>query len=374
MMINSRFERVFRTLAGLLIAITLVTGCAYAEDFWTWDGFEEEEDPNEVPTYWMKELERGAAEINTALLKAGRSKSAFLFYSDAHWNYNHQNSPVLLKYLHQHTGMTRTFFGGDIVWDEGTDADTMAYLWDWRSAVKDLPNHHSVVGNHDDGNSTNHLFDEDYVFAYLLAPEETPDVVYGDQGLYYYIDSAAEKTRYLFLDTAFQPILYYPDQLQFLLDSLTTTPDNWHIVVVAHMWYNPDYDREDEAFYILTYEADLVLKLLDAYNSRSSGVARGYMSLTDSSIARLPYDFSQCKARVEFCIGGHTHRDYDGASPAGIPVILVETDSYNVRSGLSSTIGTIYENSVNGVIADYDAKIVTIVRVGRGEGRVVPLK
>lgn len=373
-MTNRRFYRIYRTIVGFLLALLLASSCAYAEDFWTWDGFEEEEDPNEIPTYWMKELERGAAEINQALMKAGRNKSAFLFYSDSHWNYNHQNSPVLLKYLYQHTGMTRTIFGGDIVWDEGTDYDTMAYLWDWRIAVKDIPNHHSVVGNHDDGNTTNHLFDEDYVFAYLLAPEETPDVVYGDHGLYYYIDSAAEKTRYLFLDTAFQTILYYPDQLQFLLDSLTTTPDNWHIVVVAHMWYNPDYDREDEPIYTLTYEADLVLKVLDAYNSRSSGVARGYMSLTDSTVAKLPYDFSACKGNVEFCIGGHTHRDYDGSSPDGIPVILVETDSYNVRSGLSSAIGTVYENSVNGVIADYEAKTVTIVRVGRGEGRVVPLK
>ena len=374
MMIHSCFSRILRTVAAIFIAVILAAGCAVAEEFWTWGGFEEEEDPNEIPTYWMKELERGAAEINQALLKAGRNKSAFLFYTDSHWNYSHQQSPVLLKYLYQHTGMTRTIFGGDIVWDEGTDYDSMAYLWDWRSAVKDLPNHHSVVGNHDDGNTINGRFDEDYVFAYLLAPEETPDVVYGDHGLYYYLDSAAEKTRYIFLDTAFQPILYYPDQLQFLLDTLTATPDNWHIVVIAHMWYNPDYDREDEAIYTLTYEADLVLNVLDAYNSRSNGIARCYASPTDSTVVRLPYDFSAGKGQVEFCIGGHTHRDYDNVSAKGIPVILVETDSYNVRSGLSSAVGTIYENSVNGIIADYDAGIVTIVRVGRGEGRIVPLK
>lgn len=345
-----------------------------AEDFWSYNVFEEDDDTEELPSYWMKELERGAQEINAALLKAGRNKSAFLFYTDSHWSYNHKNSPALLKYLYQHTGMTRTIFGGDIVWDEGTDYDTMAYLWHWRSAVKDLPNHHSVVGNHDDGSTTNRLFDADYIFAYLLAPEETPDVVYGEHGLYYYLDSAAEKTRYIFLDTAYQPILYYPDQLQFFLDTLASTRDGWHIVVVAHMWYNPDYDHEDEALDTLTYEAELVLKVLDAYNNRASGIARGYVDTTATTTIKLPYDFTECEAKAEFCIGGHTHRDFDSTSPDGIPVILVETDSYNVRSGLSSAAGTVNENSVNGIIADYDAKTVTIVRVGRGEGRVVPLK
>jgi hypothetical protein len=137
-----------------------------------------------IPGYWLGELKAGVKAINTALCNAGRNKSAFLFYTDAHWNYGAQMAPTLLKYLHQRTGMTKTFFGGDVVNDEAADYDTMDYLWDWRSQLKDLPNHHSVPGNHDDGNSTNNLFSQEYVYGYLMAAEETPDMVRGD-GLYY---------------------------------------------------------------------------------------------------------------------------------------------------------------------------------------------
>ena len=125
-----------------------------------------------IPEYWMEELDRGAMEINMAMAQAGSEKSAFLFYSDLHWTWTHcpEVAPRLLKYLYDHTGMTKTFFGGDIVSRESEDYAEMAYLWDWRSEVKELPNHHSLVGNHDDGNTNTNLFTEEYVYSYLLAP------------------------------------------------------------------------------------------------------------------------------------------------------------------------------------------------------------
>lgn len=307
-----------------------------------------------VPRYWLPELEQGAKEINTALMEAGSNKSAFLFYTDVHWNYSYQKAPMLLKYLYQHTGMNKTFFGGDIVDQEGTDYETMAYLWDWRSQVKDLPNHHSVVGNHDDGNTTDGLFTEDYIYAYLLAAEETPDIVRGEKGLYYYIDSPAEKTRYLFLDTAFQYIINDEAQKKFVQEALISTPDSWHIVAVSHIWYNVDYSTTPATISDLTYSGAYLLEQFDNYNMR-----RGI--------------YAGCDARVEFCIGGHTHWDYDAVSASGIPILLMETESRHVRSGRDCSQGTVNESSVNGIIADYDAGKITVVRVGRGNSRTVAL-
>ncbi len=306
-----------------------------------------------IPEYWKPSLEEGAQAINTALCNAGANKSAFLFYSDAHWGYGSQISPKLLKYLYRHTGMTKTLFGGDIVNDEANDYGTMAYLWQWREMLKDLPNHHSVVGNHDDGNATNNLFSEQYVYGYLLAPEETETTVRGDSGLYYYIDNGAEKTRYLFLDTAYQGMS--TNQQDFIKQALLSTPEGWHIVVVAHIWYYPDYDQYDVRpipIAGLDPNASKVITMLDAYNSRTG-------------------DYADCGGWVEFCIGGHVHIDYDGATSTGIPIILVETDSEHTRSGLTYTAGTATEASVNGIIADYDNHKIHIIRIGRGESREI---
>ena len=327
----------------------------------------------DIPEYWQEELDTGVKAVKRAMQEAGYNKSAFLFYTDAHWTSNSQMSPKLLKYLYRNTGMNKTFFGGDIVQRESGDEDVMAYLWQWREQLRGLPNHHSVVGNHDDGNTTNNLFSEQYVYGYLLASEETPDIVRGEKGLYYYIDSPTEKTRYLCLDTAFQTLLYDPIQLQFVVDALCAVPENWHIVAVAHIWYNTDYEVEPPAVGGLSYGGKVLLRLLDAYNARGSGTINVQASSTDSTTTPVDYDFTSCGGKVEFCIGGHTHWDYDGVSDGGIPVILCETDSTVVRSGLGADIGSTNEAAVSGIVADYDAGKITVIRIGRGASRTVTL-
>lgn len=306
----------------------------------------------EIPDYWQAALDEGVNAMRQAMETAGRNKSSFLFYSDAHWDYGSQMSPKLLKYLYNNTAITKTFFGGDIVNSESSDRDSMEYLYEWREMLKGLPNHHSVVGNHDDGNSTNNLFSENYIYAYLLASEETPDMVLGD-GMYYYIDEPCEKTRYLFLDTAYKGV--DTAQMEFITQALKSTQSGWHIAVVAHTWYQPDYDQYDVRpipIAGLDTNASKVITLLDNYNSRIG-------------------DFAECEGWVEFCIGGHTHIDYDNVTSTGIPIILVETDSQHIRSDLSFTAGTTTESSVNGIIADYENHKIYVVRIGRGESREI---
>lgn len=309
---------------------------------------------NDIPVYWQNELIDGAKEINQKLYRAGSNKSAFLFYTDSHWDSGSKVSPYLLKYLSKHTGMNKTVFGGDIVNTEATDYDTMSYLWEWRSMLDGLPNHHSVVGNHDDGNSTNNLFDAQYIYGYLFADEETSDVIRG-KGFYYYIDNPSEKTRYLYLDTAYEGMS--ANQKTFIESALLSTEKDWHIVVISHIWYQPDYDRYSERpvpLKGLDRNAQEIADILDAYNSRI-GI------------------FAECEAWVEFCIGGHIHYDYDGQTSGGIPIILMETDGSHIRGSQRYIEGTTDEASVSGIIADYNNRKIYVVRVGRGESREVSL-
>jgi len=226
----------------------------------------------------------------------------------------------------------------------------MSYLWEWRSQLKDLPNHHSVVGNHDDGQTTNNLLSEQCVYGYLLASEETPDVVREDSGLYYYIDNSSEKTRYIFLDTAYKGVS--TAQQDFIKQALLDTPNGWHIVAVAHIWYEYDYGNNQVGN--LNSGATIILDMFDSYNAREG-------------------EYADCGGWVEFCVGGHTHTDYDDTSTNGIPIILVETDSKRVRVGSSYTEGTTDEASVNGIIADYDKHKIYVVCIGRGKSREIPI-
>ena len=325
---------------------------------------------NNIPDYWRDHLAEKAIEIRNAMEAAGRNKSAFLWYTDAHWNLNHKQSPKLLKYLYAHTPINKTNFGGDVVQDEPTDStvnDTieMSYIYDWREAIRDLPNHHSVVGNHDDGSVVNNRFSEETVYSYLIAPEENNDMVLGD-GIYYYIDDKCEKTRYIYLDTAYQTS--DDAQAQFLVDALTSTPEGWHIVAIAHIWHDAMW-TEAQGDYIGDYSAiaGKILAVLYDYNHRASG------SITINAEA-VAYNFSESGGKVEFCIGGHAHWDHTSYYNDEILVILTETDSTRERVNITAVAGTITENAVNAIVADYNANTVSVIRIGRGESRVEEIR
>ena len=306
-----------------------------------------------LPDYWRTHIDAKIPSIRAALESAGWNKSAFLFYSDAHWSTNYKQSPAILKYLHANTPINMVAFGGDVVMSEGDSAEAMAYLYEWRNAVRDLP-HHSVPGNHDDGGEVDNRWDDFYIYSYLLAAEETPDVVRGEAGLYYYIDNPAEKTRYLYLDTATKDgnVLNDSAEEAFVKNALIGTPEGWHIVAISHIWLTIDYEVNPPKATGFSMGGQILLDMFDAYNTRQG-------------------DYASCGGKVEFCIGGHSHADGDWTTSAGIPVILVECDGSGVRSGLSITKGTITENSVNAVVADYNSSKIHIIRIGRGESRVV---
>ena len=308
-----------------------------------------------IPDYWKSHIDQRVDEIRIAMESAGWNKSAFLWYHDSHWSSNNGKSPVLLKYLFKHTGINKTNYGGDIIYAENANLYEMDYLWQWRNAISDLPNHHSVAGNHDDGNEVDARWTDNAIYSMLLAPEETPDIVRGSK-FYYYIDCPSERTRYLYLDTATKNnnVLYDDEQKAFIKQALINTPAGWHIVAISHIWLNVNYDVNPPAATGFSYGGKIYLDMFDSYNNRDG-------------------DFANCQGTVEFCIGGHSHVDNDYTSTCGIPVILTECDGTYVRSGLSCTAGTITENSVNAIIADYDNKKVNVIRIGRGSSRVVPI-
>ena len=328
-----------------------------------------------IPDYWKTAVKNGVDAINNAIETAGRNKSAFLWYTDAHWGYGSAMSPKLMKYLHQHTAMNKVNFGGDFGNDYGfterTEEEWMAVMREYKQAVRNLPNHHSVIGNHDyNGGNGGVPYLAEHLYGVTMSPEETPDIVRGGD-YYYYIDDSNEKTRYLYLNTSFCWSLTNTGedgQGQFVADVLTSTPDGWHIVAISHIWFLYADTSTPTVGDVPNY-CKALLNLFDVYNNRGSGS----MTIGSESVV---YDFTGKKGQVEFCIGGHTHVDYDFTSDGGIPVILTATDSYHLRgSNLDPRYlsGTTDEASVSGIIADYSNHKIHVVRIGRGASREVAI-
>ena len=320
-----------------------------------------------VPSYWESELATKEDAIQQAMEIAGQNKSAFLWYTDAHWTAgNSMMSPLLLNHIHKNTSMTKVFFGGDIIGDPTElTHNTVKHLYtNWRNKLKGLE-HHSVIGNHDnihkgrnDSNLTN------TVYSFLIAPEENKNMVIGGD-LYYYIDEPCEKTRYLFLDSG--RFSLSDDETKFVIDTLTSVQSGWHIVVISHIWFQYT-SASAPTVGSINASMQKILNVFDDYNSRKSGTVT--MVSTSHS-----YSFASCGGKVEFCIGGHIHVDHNVSSTGGIPVILTASDVNQERSSDETEdcgeLGKISESAVFGIIANYTTKKITIVGIGRGTSREI---
>lgn len=316
-----------------------------------------------IPSYWKTELKEKAEAIQIAIENAGRNKSSFLWYTDAHWQTNSKKSPMLLRYLVNNTPINKINFGGDITNDpDPYNHENTRYTYDWRSLIVDLPNHHSVYGNHDVNHRTVDV--SKIAYAHLLATEESADMIIGGDS-FYYIDNQAEKTRYLYLSYLSNNQDEMIAQGQFIIKAVTSVEAGWHIVVIAHRWFQYTSSSTPTVGAIPTYEQE-ILNVFDKYNAKTTYTASNYFTAQD---------FSSCKGKVEFCIGGHIHVDYDFKTAGGIPVIITASDTNQERAleetEDNGTLGTTTESAVFGIIADYNSNKIIVVGIGRGTSREI---
>lgn len=321
-----------------------------------------------VPNYWLAHLAEKAETIQQSMETAGSNKSAFLWYTDAHWQTNSKRSPVILKYLAENTPMNKVNFGGDIINDPNPhNHATTKYIYEWRKLIEGLPHHHSVYGNHDvchrDSSRPNV---STLAYAHLLAPEESSDMVVGGDS-FYYIDNPAEKTRYLYLSYLAGDHGEMTAQGEFIIDAILTARAGWHIIAIAHRWWQYEHSNAPTIGSVPAYETE-ILKVFDEYNARTTHTKSNYFEA---------HDFSNAPGKVEFCIGGHIHVDHDFKTSGGIPVIITASDTNQERSSSDTedcgTLGTTTESAVYGIIADYTSRTVHVVGVGRGGSRTVSL-
>jgi hypothetical protein len=315
---------------------------------------------NSLPDYWLTHLSAKIPSINTAMESAGRNKSAFYFYTDAHRISSAHMTPSILRYLYSYTSINKTNNGGDFFEPFATGADNLATMRNYMADMRGIPNHHSVIGNHDEDNES--LTSDAQLYGFYLAWEENNDIVWGGYN-FYYIDNKAENTRYLYLDIGKNfgktgAVMVSNAQMQFVIDSLASLPEGWHAVPIAHIWY--DYEISAIPDYVLN-----VLAVFDAYNGRTAG------SVTHNGSA-FDFDFADALGNVEFCIGGHVHADQVHYSNGGIPIIITDTDS-TARKGSAATLGTITEGGIDAVVANYNTRKIKLIRLGRGTDRTIDI-
>ena len=330
---------------------------------------EVEDDFYVVPDYYLSHVTEKEQLAESIMSRGGEGMSAFIFFSDAHWGTNYQHSPALVRHIVDFSGIRDVFFGGDIItsrMEKKTDAIKMGK--DFQSAFSPFaPSFYCVYGNHDNNSSSQlthterHLSDDE-IFVFLQSQMTT---VHLGNRFNFWFDDEKNHTRYIGLDTGrfyveqFRPAM--PATASFLAETLLSTPEDWNVVIVSHLWANAVTDQKTGvASNVVPPHMKAFLRILDAYNRREKDnfVYSGTV---------VPLDFTAGAARIAYCIGGHSHIDGLLHTESGIPIVTVATDgTYTDRSVIAKK-GTVSEQCVPIFIQDFVHRKVDLVRVGRGE-------
>ncbi len=324
----------------------------------------------QVPSYFQDILVKKELKAEEFIQNSDGDFDAFIFFTDAHWGYNYKHSPALIRHITEYTSIKKTFFGGDVITNYfGNLVAPMQLGQEFQSSFSFLgPHFYCVYGNHDNNSAgqpsknDRHL-SEGQVASWLQSQMTVLDK---KEGYNFYFDNISSRTRYIGLDTGRYHNASFrstsPETAQFLISALSSVPDDWHIIVISHIWANYKVvDNIETSVFVPYYNS--FLNIITNYNERKNGE----YTYKDQTVA---YDFTMSRATVECCIGGHTHLNSVLSYKEKLPVIIVGKDSMK-RDFHKDHEGTYKEQCVAILIMDYKHREIKLLFVGYGEDQTI---
>ncbi|MED9970003.1 MAG: metallophosphoesterase [Ruminococcus sp.] len=313
--------------------------------------------PDILPDYWKTYLDSKIPSIKEKMFSLENHGDAFQFFTDYHASYNQRHTKAIIKYIANKTGINKIICGGDIL-DTHTLSEAKEKLWEFVSqdSPKDLV---SILGNHDTnryGTVGNKLTLEQ---TYSIYGKQNEKVGNTDGRFYFYQDNTSQKIRYIYLNTDGKAdgtdYTFTGDtaQVQWFIDTLTSAPENYTILVFSHILFNPDPSAELQK----VNSANFAARIMDFYNARQYG--HDY---------NCTWDFRNASATCAALISGHTHRDYSSeTSNCHIPLIATVCDanhaSMNAYNNLDRTTGTCNEQAIDIFFVNTEADTVYSVPI-----------
>lgn len=288
----------------------------------------------------------------TNLFGSSEKVESFLFFTDPHLAQKGEDyEPMLEEYikkLEKYYKSTPTSFavcGGDWLGNSDTQAEAKYKLGLLDGLMRGtFDKFHAVVGNHDTNyqgvdasGAANSGRLDDQTIANLWNREHGRN--------YYAFDGCS--TRFFVLDTGVDwdntMNAYRWEQIAWLGEQLKNSEAE-HSALLLHIGLEASGDSYEVAEF-----ASTALALCGAYNRAERITLNG-----------VTYDFTGCAGRVCFALSGHIHADYS-TEVEGVPLVA----TMHTRSGATPTFDI--------CLADYDADVLHLVRVGTGESRSINL-
>ena len=353
-----------------------------------------------IPTYWESMVAEKTETVKTLQTAGGKDCICFAWAADTHIPDNDGGrttdiGKVMAKML-DNCEIPFAVLSGDI--NTRASCSTEEKLL---NAQKQMPIHLSplwgtnrllmALGNHDGcwGDSTGY-------YKKQFTPERMWQIffrgqaldfrrVFSDDGLYFYVDNIAQKTRFIILNSQFggeyvednngwavndrfSTSCYGQEQLDWLANIALDMPMGYGAIIISHVPPNIAYTVDKEQF----------IGIVNAYCNKttySGSYTAGVDSWTNNNIS---VDFSNAKGEIIAMFTGHVHGDSVDTTTMNCPIltILSAGAKANEHNGFAEpesgrTAGTDTETSFDVVTINKQTRTIDCIRVGAGVDREI---
>ena len=262
----------------------------------------------------------------------------------------------------------------------------LAPLWNTDRLLMCLGNHDGTWGEkYDDAGSgyyKRHFTPERMWNTFFRGQSLDFRRVFSDDGLYFYIDNAIQKTRMIVLNSHFcgvyaedekgwmtnKHFCYGQEQLDWFSNVALDMPEGYSAIITMHV---PIWNKGSE----LAVDANQVRGIINAYCDKAtySGSYTGSADSTQNSYVSV--DFTDAEGDIIAIFAGHVHGDDADTTTLRRPIITIIAAGAPINDHLGYTgpvrypWGTDQETSFDIVTINKSTRTIYCTRVGAGEDR-----
>lgn len=348
-----------------------------------------------IPSYWNDMVGEKTKVVKALQTAGGRDCVSFVWASDTHIPDNDSartnDLGKLMAAMMDNCDIPFAVHTGDIGTRASYDTEAellktqesisthLAPLWGTERLLVALGNHDGCYG------------DSSCYYAKQFTPEKMWQLyfrnqaidsrrVFSDDGMYFYVDNVAQKTRFIVLNSQFggeystdgngiavnnrfATSCYGQEQLDWLADVALDMPEGYGAIITTHVPPN------------ITYTVDKVqlIGIINAYCKKttySGSYTAGIDGWTNNSVK---VDFSDAKGEIIAMFTGHLHQDTIDTTTLACPLITIISAGARVNEGEAPerTFGTDTETSFDVVTINRKTRIIHCTRVGAGKDREI---
>lgn len=348
-----------------------------------------------IPPYWQKMINEKTEVVKALQTAGGKDSVSFVWASDTHIPDNStartddigklmakmmDNCDIPFAVLTGDIG-TRSSYDteAELVRTQAKISEHLAPLWGTDRLLAALGNHDGCYGD------SSCYYQKQFAPArlwqlYFRWQALDSRKVFADDGLYFYVDNAAQKVRFIVLNSQFggkyledengcavnnrfSTSCYGQEQLDWLANVALDLPEGYGAIITSHVPPNVTY----------TVDKVLLIGIINAYCNKTTyqgSYLEGVDGWTNSTVN---VDFKEAKGEIIAMFTGHVHQDTVDTTTLACPLITIISAGAQVNAGEipDRQFGTDTETSFDVVTINRKTRTIYCTRVGAGEDREI---